>query len=890
MLRDFFYRLRAIGRRKQVESEMDAELSFHVARQAEKHTNSGAAPEEARRLANLEFGGMDRAKEGSRDARGTRFLEDLWQDVRYGLRMLRKSPGFTAVAILTLALGIGANTAIFSVVNGVLLNPLPFPDPDRLVAVDCSVRDFARGSISYPNFIDWHRMNQSFSYFAVSRSAGFLLTGEGPAEQLSGAFVTADIFPMLNVKPIAGRWFTHEEDVVGAASVVAIGSDLWQRKFGSSPSVIGRTIALDGRGYTVVAVLPSHVDLPRGYFTSVDVYAPLGEFSNPNLIHRGAGLGIHGYARLKPGVSIDQARADMQSVSQQLAEIYPETDKGKGASLTPLNEAIVGGVRSFLLLLLGAVGLVLLIACVNVANLLLARGTSRNREMAVRAALGAGAARLVRQMLTESVILALCGGALGLLFAGLGTRSALAALPATLPRADQVGMDARVLWFTLAISVFAGVVFGIFPAVRAARRNVHETLKEGGRGGSGTRHRAQNVLVAAQMAMALVLLIGAGLLIRSLAALWDVNPGFAQQNVTLFNLTLPPQVNRSPAAIRASFRSFISAVRAIPGVEAAAYNWGALPMYSEDDSNFWIEGRPKPASDAEMFGMLQSTVGPGYLETLKIPLLQGRFFTDQDDEHSKSVVVVDQELAAKYFPRGDTVGSFVHEGNSPPFEIVGVVGHVKQWGLDSDDTNSLRSQMYFPVMQAPDGLITLIGPGVTVILRTRGSLPTLMDSVRSLSLRISSDQVISGVTNMHQVIQDSLASRRFAMLLLSAFAAIAIVLAGIGIYGVISYLVGQRTNEIGIRMALGAHRSDVLSWVLGQGTRLAIVGVVIGLIGAAMLTRLLASQSLLFKVSAHDPLTFAAVAGTLLIVALAACFVPAWRAARVDPITALRHE
>jgi predicted permease len=891
MLTDFVHRVRSLFRRRKVEVELDDELRFHVDRQAEKHAQSGISSAEARRRANLEFGGMDRAREESRDARGTRWLEDTWQDVRHGLRMWRKSPGFTIVAILTLALGIGANTAIFSVVNGVLLNPLPFPKPDQLVTIDASKPNFARGSISYPNFIDWHQYNRSFSYFAVSRSAPYLLTGVGEAEELTGALITSDFFPMLGIKPVLGRWFTPAEDVPGAASAVAISTDLWQRKFRSEPDIIGHPITLDGKGYTIVGVFPSRIDLTRGFADSKDIYMPLAEFTNPVLMNRGAGLGIHGIARLKPGVTIEQARADMQGVTNNLAKIYPQWDQGTGATILPLKEALVGSVRQFLLLLLGAVGLVLLIACVNVANLLLARGTSRNREMAVRAALGAGTPRLIRQMLTESVLLALGGGAFGLLLAVAGTKITLASLPADLPRTHYVGMDAHVLWFTALLSFFAGILFGIIPAVRTARRNFQETLKEGSRGSVGSRQRAQGALVAVQMAMALVLLIGAGLLLRSLAALWQVDPGFNPDNVTVFNLALAPQMLKaSPAAIRADLRNFTSSISATRGVEALSLSWGAVPMYNEDDTTFWIEGRPKPSSDNDANWTLSYTVGADFLRVMRIPLLSGRFFTSQDDERSKNVCVIDDVLAKKYFPNGDAIGHSIHTGDSPAYEIIGVIGHVKQWGLDSDDTNSLRAQMYFAYDQLPDNLMSTAASSTTAVLRSNETVPNVMDEIRSTSRQISPDEVIYGATTMHEVIETSLASNRFAMMLLGTFAAIAMLLAGIGLYGVISYLVGQRTNEIGIRMALGARRGDVLNWVLGQGTRLAIVGVAIGLVAAAMLTRVLASQSLLFKVSAHDPLTFAAVAIMLLLVALAACLIPAWRAARVDPITALRHE
>ena len=877
------------------QEELGEEIESHLRMAARGREECGENPRQAEQSARREFGNAGLVKEVTRDQWGWRWVEQLLQDLRYGARALRNSLGFTVIAVLTLALGIGANTALFSVVNGVLLNPLPFPEPDHLFTVDASKPNFPDGSISYPNFLDWHRINHSFSFFAVSRSTGYLLTGMGAADELDAVVVTSDLFPMLGIKPVLGRWFTPAEDEIGASDVVAISTDLWKRKFGSAPDVIGKGITLDGKGYTIVGVFPGHLDLPMRYFHSVDIYAPLGEFGNPALNVRAAGLGIHGIARLKTGVTIEQARADMQEVTRYLAQIYPGSDKGTGATLTPLTERVVGKVRAFLLLLLGAVGLVLLIACVNIANLLLARGTGRSREIAVRSALGASAGRLVRQMLTESVLLAVLGGALGLALAAFGTRAALAALPATLPRASEVGIDARVLWFSALLSLCAGILFGLIPAIRTARRSTYETLKEGGRGASGSRHRTQAVLVTVQMALALVLLTGAGLVIRSLARLWNVDPGFNPDHVVTFNLALPPQMMHAPpAAIRAAFRNFDATIAATPGVQAESLSWGALPMYMEDDTDFWIAGQPRPASDNEMDGMLDYNVGPDYLKAMRIPLLAGRFFSSRDDEHSKAVTVVDEVLARKYFPNGGAVGKVIYQGDQThafPFEIIGVVGHVKQWGLDADDKNPLRAEAYFPLMQFPDRVIALMPSSTQVVVRSSGDVLGLMDSIRTATSRISKDEVISGVETMHEVIQVSLASRRFAVMLLGAFAALALVLAGIGLYGVTAYAVGQRTHEMGIRLALGAHPRGVFRLVMGQGLRLALAGVAIGAAAALILIRLLSSFSqLLYGVSSSDPVTLVAVAIVLLCVALLACYIPARRAMRVDPMVALRYE
>jgi putative ABC transport system permease protein len=893
MLNEFLCRLRSLFRRDSAEADLERELRDHLDIEAEEQREAGLNKEEAEYAAKRAFGNPALVKEDVRTAWGFQWIETLLQDLRYGLRQLKRNPGFTVVAVLTLGLGIGANTALFSVVNGVLLNPLPYPEPERLVSVDASKHNFTHGSISYPNFLDWHRMNRSFSHFAVSRSTGFLFTGAGTPEELDAAAVTSDFFPMLGIRPVLGRSFNSTEDQIGLTQVAAISTDLWKRKFGASPDIIGREISLDGKGYTIVGIFPGHLDLPMGYFRSVDIYIPLGEFANPWLSNRAAGLGIHGIARLKPGVTLTQAEADMQLITGPLAQIYPESDKDMGATLTPLKDSIVGRVRGFLLLLLGAVAFVLLIACVNVANLMLARSNARSRELAVRSSLGAGTARLIRQMLTESLLLSTLGGALGLALAAAGTRNILAALPATLPRAGEVGIDARVLLFTVIVTVGAGILFGLLPALRTARRSAYETLKESERGSTaGARRRAQDALVAVQMASALVLLAGAGLLIRSLSQLWNVNPGFDPNNLITFNLALPPQMNHaSPEAIRAALRNFDATISAVPGVEAESLSWGAFPMYSEDDQFFWIGGQPRPASQSQMYGMLDYIVGPDYLKAMRIPLVAGRFFTPADSEHSKAVVVVDEVLAQKYFPGGDAVGKVICQGDdthTSNFEIVGVVGHVKQWGLDTDAENSLRAQVYFPFMQLSDRAISVVPSNTGVVVRTSADAIGVVDSIRRASDQISKEQVLTGFETMHGIIQSSLAPRRFAMMLFGAFAVLALALAGTGLYGVTAYTVGRRTHEIGVRMALGARKMDVLRMVMAQGLQIVMWGLIFGIAGALAMTRFL--SNLLYGIKPSDPLTFMIVSVLLTAVALLASFIPARRAARVDPMVALRYE
>jgi predicted permease len=817
-------------------------------------------------------------------------METLFQDLRYGLRMLVKSPGFTVVAIATLALGIGANTALFSVINGVLLSPLPFPQPDQLVTLHENKPNFEGGSVSYPNFRDWQKENRTFSSLALARGYGFSLTGIGEAEQVNGEFISSDFFSVLGVKPVMGRTFAQDEERVGAGPVALISAGLWQRKFSSAPNILGKNITLDGRDYTIVGVIPASFHLSMPGFTEGQIYAPIGQWSNPLLLKRGAGLGFHGIGRLKPGVTIEQARADMAGVTRSLAEAFPDADKGISAKLTPLKEQMIGDVRPLLLVLLAAVGFVLLIACVNVANLLLARASNRAREFAVRAALGASQGRVVRQLLTESMLLALAGGGLGWLLAAWGTRAALGALPAALPRAEQVGLDAHVLIFTAGLSVLAGILFGLTPALKTTRPDLHETLKQGGRGASGARHRMQSVFVVAEMALAVVLLIGAGLTIRSLAKLWSVDPGFNPHNVLTFGLSLPPSMmHAKPDAIRAVFREFDDKLGSVPGIQAVSQTWGAVPLSGDDEQLFWLEGQPKPANENDMNWAIDYIVEPGYLKAMGIPLLRGRFFTVQDDEHSPLVVVIDEIFAQKYFLNQNPIGKRIHLNQShQPAEIVGVVGHVKQWGMDTDDQQSLRSGLYIPCLQMPDDFIAMTPSGSAVVVRSEGNPPGLLDSIRHVNAQISNQQVIFGVQTMDSIISDSMASRRFSMILLVVFAVLALLLASVGIYGVISYVVGQRTNEIGIRMALGAHQRNILLLILGRGGKLAGLGVAIGLAAALGLTRLMAT--LLYGIGATDPLTFAGVAVLLTMVALAACYIPARRAANLDPTVALRYE
>jgi predicted permease len=805
--------------------------------------------------------------------------------------MSAKAPGFTLVLVLTLALGIGANTALFSAVNGVLLNPLPYPEPEQLVTLHESKPNFETGSISYPNFRDWQKENKTFSAIAIARDNSFALTGYGEAEQVSAELVSSDYFSIMGVKPAIGRMFAPGEDEIGASPIVLISAGLWKRKFASSPGILGKGITLDGQSYTVIGVVPASFSLTLRTFTPSEVYVPIGQWGNPSLRLRSAGLGIHGVGRLRPGIKIDQAQADMDRVSRDLAAAYPDSNRSVSAKVIPLKSEMVGRVRPILLVLLGAVGFVLLISCVNVANLLLARSTGRMREFAVRAALGATRGRVVRQLLTESLLLALAGGLLGLLLANWGTRAALALLPAALPRAEEIGLDRHVLFFTALISLVAGLLFALIPALRTSRLDLHTTLKEGARSVGGAHHRAQNAFVVVEMAMALVLLAGAGLSIRSLVRLWDVNPGFDPHNILTFSVSLPPSTAQASAeGIRAAWREFDDKMKSVAGVQFLSLSWGAFPMSGDDEALFWIEGQPKPPSIHEMNWALQYTVQPDYLQAMGIQLQRGRFLTSEDNEHSPLVAVIDDAFAGKYFPGEDPIGKRLHMDQSgfATVEIVGIVGHVKQWGLDRDDSEALHAQVYLSFMQLTDSVMKLTAPGLSVVIRSAGPAPGLFDALRHASERMSSQQVMYAAQSMDEIISASLGTRRFSMILLGVFAGLALLLASIGIYGVISYVVGERTREMGIRMALGAQRSDILWLILRQGGILASAGVVLGLISSLGLAHFM--TGLLYGVPATDPVTFLAVAMLLGVVALAACCVPALRAAKVDPMVALRNE
>lgn len=817
-------------------------------------------------------------------------MHTLWQDTRYGLRMLANNPGFTAIAVLTLALGIGANTALFSVVDGVLLNALPYEQPERLVALYSRTSEFSHASISYPNFQDWQHDNRSFSALAAFRGDNMNLTGMGDAERLKTEMVSATFFPILGVKPVLGRVFSEDEDKLGGAPVGLISGGLWKRKFGASPEVVGKTITLNANLYTIVGVIPASFHYENSNFwPDAEIYLPIGQWSEKLFRDRRVGMGMDAVGRLKPGVTFQQAQSDMDAVAAHLAELFPDIDKNSGISLVPLKQNVVGDVRPFLLMLLAGVAFVLLIACANVANLLLARATGRMREFAIRTALGASRVRMIRQVLTESVLLALAGGALGLLVASWGTQAAIKLLPDALPRAEEIQLNGHVLLFTFGASVLAGILFGLVPAIRTSGTCIHETLKEGGRGGSGARHRTLGATVAVEMAMALVLLSGAGLMFRSLAKQWNVDPGFDPSNVMEFGLASSQPLGDTPAGIRASFHQLHDAIASVPGVQAVSLLIGSTPMQGDSELPLWIEGESKPTSQSEMKTSLFYVVQPDYLKTMKIPLLRGRFVADSDNENAPFVTVIDEEFAKRYFRGSDPIGKHVNfEIMNTTAEIVGVLGHIKQWGLDENPGSPVLAQCYFSVAQIPDFVLPLLAHNNQAVARTAQAILGQARPIQRAVEGVNSQIVVFGAQPLTQVLADSMATKRFAMVLLGVFAGLATLLSSVGIYGVISYIASQRTHEIGVRMALGAERANVLRMVLGQAGKMALIGVAVGLIAALGLTRLM--SSMLFGVSSHDPITFLGVALLLTLVALAACGIPAWRATRIDPMAALRYE
>jgi predicted permease len=874
LLRD---RLRALLHSDAVHGEIDEEVRFHIEMRTEENVRRGMGPEEARRDAERRFGRLTRIKELGYEVRGGGMLETLRQDLRYGARMLLKNPGFTLVAVLTLSLGIGANTAIFSVVNAVMLRPLPYAEPERLVWLWDTQPQLPTAPASLPDFLDWKGQNHSFEQLAAFESGSmFIDTGDGMRDTPVG-LVTPETFALFRVSPILGRTFTDEETLPGRFRVAVLGHGMWRSRFGSDPNVLGRTIDVSGAPYTIIGVMPEGFSFPD----RAELWRPLP--IDPNKLDRGPHY-LRVIGRLKPAVTLEQAQAEMSALAARLAEQYPEKIAGHGVKLELLRDVVVGDIGPALFVLLGAVGFVLLIACANVANLLLARVGVRQKEIAVRTALGASRLRIVRQLFTESLMLSVGGGAAGLLIAVWGVNWLVSMSPGTIPRVHEIAVDPRVVCYTLLISVATSLLFGLAPALQASRPDLTGALKEGGRGSAGLlRNRLRSVLVISEVALSLVLLIGAGLMIRSFAKLNQVDPGFNPYQVYTMGVALLPSKYPDDGRVASFYSQLLERAAATPGV-ASAGAISDLPFSGADTSDsFTIEGRPAVAKQEEPSTQYR-VVTPRYFESMGIPLLAGRDFAETDTKQAPNVVVINQAFARQHFAGESPLGHRIRlQGQErDPLLIVGVVGDVRHIGLDERPI----PEAYVPFLQDP--LSETYQRSMTVVARTQSDPGVVAGSLRAALTSLDKSLPVFAFKPMTEYLRDSLARRRFNLILLTAFGGVALALAAVGIYGVISYGVTQRTHEIGIRMALGAEKGDVLRLVVRQGMILALGGVAVGLLASLALTRLM--ETLLYGVSVTDPLTFAVIALLLTSVALLACFVPARRAAKVDPLVALRYE
>jgi len=808
-------------------------------------------------------------------------MDDLLRDLRYAARMMLRNPAFTSIAVLTLALGIGANTAIFSVVNGVLLRPLPYHEPGRLVLI-AEKTSYPTVSTSYENYLDWRDQSHSFEAMEATHASTITLTGSGEPERLNVRMATAGLFPMLGIDASMGRTFLPEEDKANGPPVVLLSHGLWQRRFGASREILGKPITLDAQPYTVVGVLPGGFQVIQ----PADLYLPFTPWARTLPEDRNWHPGIFPLARLKPGVTREQARAEMVGITKRLEEQYPLFNTGKSADVVGLQDKIVQNSRPALLLLLAAVSFVLLIACVNVANLLLARAATRGREIAIRAAMGASRRRMIRQLLTESALLSAVGGAVGLLMAWAALGPLLRLAADSVPQGVPIGLDLPVLAFTALVSLLTGILFGIVPALRTARLDLRETLNEGSRGttsGPG-QHRLRGALVAMEIALAVLLLVGSGLLLRSFSRLQEVPPGFQPDHLFVADLPLSETAYAEPPRRYDFFDRLVERAKALPGVKSAAAA-SFLPVSGGGSViHFNVKGRP-PKTPNDFIAAGYRTITPGYLETLGVPLVQGRLFTAADREGAPPVVVINATMLKAFFNDENPLGKYLQLGATPEqevpwMEVVGVVGDVRP-GLGIDP----QAEMYLPYRQADEVLPVF---QLSLVLRTASDPLLQASAVRNALADIDPNQPLVKVRTMEENMATSVAQPRFRTWLIGIFAGMALLLAAVGVYGVMSYTVTQRTNEIGVRVTLGARPKEIYRIIVGEGLRFALLGVGIGLAAALALTRLL--QSFLFGVSAYDPLTFAGVAVVLVLVALAASFIPARRATRVDPMVALRYE
>jgi predicted permease len=877
-LKSLLARVAGVWRADRIGEEIDRELQFHIDMRTEENIGRGMSPDEARRDALSRFGHRAGIKERGYEVRGGRWLEALWQDTRYGARMLLKHPGFSLVAILTLALGIGANTAIFSIVNGVLLRPLPYPEPERLDTVFQQNSSMNRFGISVADFQGIEREYAKIGSVAAFTHRAVTLTGGERPEQIKATFATAAFFKTLGVTPASGRAFLPGEDRPETDPVVVISHAFWQRQLAGNPGAIGQRLTLDGVGYTVIGIMPP------GFIAPSSTIPDLWPILQPQTPKRRGPFTLRVIARRNNGVSAQQGQEELQRIAREVfaqwAHAFPDANATYVSM--PLKQALIGDIGTTLLVLFGAVGCVLLLASINVANLLLARASTRQQEIAIRAALGAGRFRLARQLFTESLLLAVLGGVAGLLLAVWGVDMLLAISPVTIPRMDQVKVDGFVLGFAALGTLFSCLVFGLMPALYSVNPDLGEPLKGGGRGNAEVpgRRRLRNLLVIAEFALALPLLVGAGLMINSFMRLQQVNPGFDPDHLLTVQLPLPAQKYPKVEQAAIFHQEMLRRIQTLPGVRSASITT-SLPLVGGDTNDFILEVRPTPPGKSDDVAEFLS-VSPEYFRTLGVPLRKGRYLSEQDDENAPPVMVISESMARRYFPGEDPIGMRLKTGGCKECDwttIVGVVGDVKNEGLSAEDD----SAMYCPFNQEPMGIRMM-----TLVLRTEGDAASFVPTVRREVNSIDPDLALADVKTMDQLMSTSLGQSRYRGVLLGIFALVALTLAAVGIYGVIAYAVSQRTHEIGIRIALGARRQDIFRMVVGHGMILSLIGVGVGLAASLALTRYL--SSLLYGVSSTDPLTFMSVVVLLVCVALLACSVPARRATKVDPMVALRAE
>ena len=883
-LRGWLVRLFSSFTRKQREREFAEELESHLALHIADNLRAGMPPEEARRQALVKLGGVTQVQELHREQRGLPMLETLLQDLRFGVRMLRKNPGFTLIAVVTLALGIGANTAVFSMFEGVVLAPLPYKDAERLVVVWQSNLRAPRIYPSVPDFQDWQRNARSFEQMAGMLGKAGDLTHPGDPEHLSGNEVSSGFFGMLGVNLSLGREFSPQEDQRGGNPVIIISHRLRQERFGGSRDVLGRAVTLDGIDRTIVGVLPAGFEFGGG--GEADVYTPFAQGDPVIRTDRAVRVSFLCVARLKPGVTFAQAQSELTTIQNSLNQQYPSTNQGLGIDVMPLKQMIVGDAAETLLLLMGAVGLVLLIACANIANLLLARAAARSAEFAIRLALGASRSRLAAQLMTETLLLSAAGGVLGLALAQWVIIPVLAVLPTNLPRGANIGVNTPVLIFTFGLTIVVGILFGLAPLVKSSTPDLQASLKEGGRSVAKGRHRVQRSLVIAQMAVTLVLLTAAMLLFQTIRHLWAVAPGFESQGIITFKVGISPSLTKTASAWRTAYQHLAERIRQVPGVQNAAFT-RLVPLTRQANTvPFWV-GSPTTTSTAEAPLLQLQWTEPEYLRTMEIPLLRGRFLTPEDNLQSEPVAVIDSILAHTYFPDKDPVGRTLTINVWGPVKVVGVVGHVRL----ADDENRVRNQAYASIYQLPDPWVPLMYPGLTMVVRAKADGAALLPAIRNVVYGARNNQPIYDIRTMQELMAETITARRFPMFLLGAFALLALLLATMGIYGVITYTTAERLHEIGIRMALGADRWSILRMVVGGGLRLALIGIAVGVAAAIVLGRVLSSFSnLLYGVQPWDPLTLSVVSLVLLCTTLPAGYLPARRATKIDPLIALRHE